>query len=73
MGYSVLTQICKFLNFYQRGPQGGNSIELVEILFETMTFLHFTQRTIYKSLALHLIMHIYTGYVEIIKNNTTRK
>ena len=41
MGYSVLTQICKFLNFYQRGPQGGNSIELVEILFETIFFIFF--------------------------------
>ena len=55
------------LNFYPRGPQPGNSIELVEILSD---FLHFTQRTIYKRLAKHLSMLIFTGSLEIINNNT---
>ena len=50
----------------------GNSIEPVDILFGTITFLHFTQRTLYKRLAMHLNMLIYTGF-EIINNNTTIK
>ena len=50
----------------------GNSIELVDILFGTITFLHFTQRTLYKRLAKHLNMLIYTGF-EIINNKTMIK
>ena len=51
---SVLTQICKSvtrsLNFYPRGPQRGNSIELVELLYWTMAFSRLTQNLILKKL-----------------------
>ena len=74
---SVLTQIFKSVTrsliFYPWGPERRNSIELVEILFGTMNFFHFSQRTIYKSLAKYLSMLIFTRFEEIINNNTMRK
>ena len=50
--FSFLTQICnsmtQSLTFYQSGPQCGNSMELVELLFWTMAFLRLTQNLIFK-------------------------
>ena len=51
----------------------GNSIELVEFLFRIMTFIHFTQRTIWKKLAKHLSVLIFTRFEVIINNITMRK
>ena len=45
-GCSVITQISKSvtrsLKFNPRGPQRGNSIDLIKLLFGTMTFIDFT-------------------------------
>ena len=62
------------LNYYPRGPQCGNSIELVEILFGTIALLHFPEKKEKsKRLAKQLSMLIYTGFEEINKNNIMKK
>ena len=61
------------IRFCLRSPQRGNSLELVELIFWTMTFNHFTQRTICKKLPKHLSVLIFTRFEVIINNITKRK